>query len=196
MAIRNSTKFAFANALKSLLNTKELSSIRIQELCRICGTERPTFYYHFRDKYDLIAWIYEQDLQAALSSSDGHYHVDQLENLLLRMQKEHVFYKKAFADSTQNALLPYIRQMNIRLAKAVQLNRQNTDALTPEEEFHINFFTYSWCYCLLDWINGTYDLTAAQYAQLMYRSMSYLDIPGILAGKPPQGRAQRSYSDS
>ena len=175
MSIKNSTKQAFANALKSLLGTKELSAVRVQELCRLCGTERPTFYYHFRDKYDLIAWIYEQDFQESVRNAGGRYDVAQMENLLIRMGKEQNFYKKAFADATQNALLPFILQSNIRLARSLFQGGRAGDELTREEEFRIRIYTHVWCGGLKDWINGETDFTAEEYAALLYRSIAALD---------------------
>ena len=179
MPIGNSTKLAFAAALKNLLATKELSAVRVQELCRICGAERPTFYYHFRDKYDLVSWIYEQDLLETMGSFGGPYCEEQLEKLLLRMMSEQTFYRRAFNDSGQNALLPYILQSNIRLARKLVQEQYIPQNLTQEDEFHIHMYTYAWCGCLQDWVSGRYDFTPTQYARLMYRSLIQMDEPGL-----------------
>lgn len=181
MSIANSTKQAFADALKLTLNTKELSAVRVQELCRLCGTERPTFYYHFRDKHDLIAWIYEQDVARTLAMTGGVYGEKQLEELLRIMQTEQVFYRKAFADSTQNALLPYVQQMILSAAESVlqvQLSKEN---LGQEDKFVINCMAYSWCRGLVDWIEGKYDLSAREYARLMFRYLSWPNIRDLPA---------------
>ena len=178
MAIRNSTKIAFANALKSLLATRELSAVRVQEICRLCGTERPTFYYHFRDKYDLISWIYEQDLRESMARSGENFGEAQLEQLLLILQSEQTFYRKAFYDSGQNALQPYILQSNIRLIRQLMQGQHIIENLSPEAEFQMRVYTYAWCGCLQDWVNGRFDFSAAKYARLMYRCMLTLgDTP-------------------
>ena len=177
MSIRNSTKYAFANALKTLLNTKALSKIRVTDLCALCGTERPTFYYHFRDKYDLIIWIYEQDYRHAVESTVGQHYVRQIEQLLLTMQKERGFYRKVFADSTQNALLPYIRQTIVDIVKDSLKSVRTIESSSEELEFTINFLSHAWNGCLMDWIWEKYDLSAAQYAQIAYRSALRLVLP-------------------
>ena len=89
------------------------------------------------------------------------------------------FYRRAFNDSGQNALLPYILQSNIRMARQVLQDQQILENLTQEDEFHIHMYTYAWCGCLQDWINGRYDFTAAQYARLMYRSLVQMDGTGL-----------------
>lgn len=186
MSIRNSTKLAFAEALKSLLNTKELSAVRVQDLCRLCGTERPTFYYHFRDKYDLVTWIYEQDVRDTLEQCGGQYGIRQTECLLTMMQREQVFYRKAFADSAQNALLPYIHQMIFSITRSAVQGRRTGESLTQEEQFTINFLAYSWSRCLADWIEGKYTMSAGEYARLMYRHLPYLEIQEISEGELPE----------
>ena len=107
MSIRESTKYAFANALKQLLTTKDLQKIRVTELCELCGAERPTFYYHFRDKYDLIAWIYMKDFEQSVKDNGGIYNQRQATLQMYRMLEQKAFYRKVFAEQTQNALSNY-----------------------------------------------------------------------------------------
>ena len=54
------TKIWIADAMKRLLVKKSLEKIFVTEICREAKIERPTFYYHFKDKYDLMAWIFCQ----------------------------------------------------------------------------------------------------------------------------------------
>ncbi len=39
---------------------KPIDKIRITEICQSAEIERSTFYYHFKDKYELAAWIFFQ----------------------------------------------------------------------------------------------------------------------------------------
>lgn len=55
------TKKLIAEALKSLLRTKPLERITISDISDTCGINRKTFYYHFRDVYDLIEWIFKEE---------------------------------------------------------------------------------------------------------------------------------------
>ena len=49
----------FANTMKELMQTTPLHEIRVTEICKLCGSDRKTFYYHFKDKYDLVNWIFD-----------------------------------------------------------------------------------------------------------------------------------------
>lgn len=55
MSIADGTKWIFAATLQKMLLTKSLSQIKITDLTSACGAQRQTFYYHFKDKYDLAA---------------------------------------------------------------------------------------------------------------------------------------------
>lgn len=52
------TELELANALKELMSKESLDTITVKRLTDICGIKRQTFYYHFRDIYDLLTWIF------------------------------------------------------------------------------------------------------------------------------------------
>ena len=52
----NATKLALEESLKHLLLKKPLDKLTINDLTTDCGISRMTFYYHFKDIYDLVEW--------------------------------------------------------------------------------------------------------------------------------------------
>ena len=48
------TKRALEASLKKLLLQKPLNKITINDITEDCGVNRMTFYYHFKDIYDLV----------------------------------------------------------------------------------------------------------------------------------------------
>ena len=53
-------------SLKNLLLKKPLDKITINDITEDCGINRMTFYYHFKDIYDLIEWCCVEDAKKAL----------------------------------------------------------------------------------------------------------------------------------
>ena len=53
------TKRALGASLKKLLLQKPLNKITISDIAEECGISRMTFYYHFKDIYDLVEWTCE-----------------------------------------------------------------------------------------------------------------------------------------
>ena len=60
------TKRALEQSLKNLLLKKPLTKITIGDIAEDCGINRMTFYYHFKDIYDLVEWSCLEDARKAL----------------------------------------------------------------------------------------------------------------------------------
>lgn len=52
------TKAALAQALTQRMHRQPFNEITIQELASDCGISRTAFYYHFKDIYDLLEWMF------------------------------------------------------------------------------------------------------------------------------------------
>lgn len=61
------TKRALGASLKNMLLQKPLNKITINDITEDCGISRMTFYYHFKDIYDLVEWVCVEDARQALA---------------------------------------------------------------------------------------------------------------------------------
>ncbi len=66
MILSQVTKRALEQSLKNLLLKKPLTKITIGDIAEDCGINRMTFYYHFKDIYDLVEWSCLEDARKAL----------------------------------------------------------------------------------------------------------------------------------
>lgn len=66
------TKRALEQSLKSLLLKKPLNKITINDIANDCGINRMTFYYHFRNIFDLVEWSCLEDARRALDEKMTH----------------------------------------------------------------------------------------------------------------------------
>ena len=64
----NTTKQALEESLKHMLLKKPLDKITIRDITEDCGISRMTFYYHFKDIYDLVEWACMEDAAKALAN--------------------------------------------------------------------------------------------------------------------------------
>ncbi len=55
------TKIWIADKMREIMKHKPIDKIRVTEICKAAEIGRPTFYYHFKDKYDLVAWMFCTD---------------------------------------------------------------------------------------------------------------------------------------
>lgn len=70
MADSNITKRALSAAFKELLQDEPFEKISVADICDKCQMNRKSFYYHFKDKYDLANWIFDTEF-IALSQSNA-----------------------------------------------------------------------------------------------------------------------------
>ena len=64
----NITKKALEASLKQLLLQKPLNKTTVSDIAEDCGINRMTFYYHFKDIYDLVEWACVEDAAQALET--------------------------------------------------------------------------------------------------------------------------------
>ncbi|SHJ47662.1 transcriptional regulator, TetR family [Anaerocolumna jejuensis DSM 15929] len=56
------TKNALAQALKSLMLHQPINKISVKMVADTCSVTRHTFYNHFHDVYELLGWIFENEV--------------------------------------------------------------------------------------------------------------------------------------
>lgn len=59
MDISEKMKYKLANGMKELLVHTPVDKITVKQIADQCDVTRPTFYRHFKDKYDLINWYFD-----------------------------------------------------------------------------------------------------------------------------------------
>ena len=58
---RKTTKELLADSFLELAEKKPINKITIANIADNCELTQPTFYRYFKDKYDMIAWIYARE---------------------------------------------------------------------------------------------------------------------------------------
>ncbi len=103
MADSNITKRILATSLKHLLNERSFQKINIRDICEKCGMNRQSFYYHFRDKYDLVNWIFDNEFVLPYRASMHKTEKESIEALLTYLYANRVFYRQVFKIEGQNS---------------------------------------------------------------------------------------------
>lgn len=102
-------KKMLADGMITICTRKHLEEITIQDLLNETGVSRQTFYNHFKDKNDLIQYIYETkiipDFNEPASSIDFQ---NSMVKTLNHMKKNKTFMKQACMMEGQNCLKDYM----------------------------------------------------------------------------------------
>ncbi len=99
------TKLLLAQTLKKLMKKTPLDKISVQDLVDACELNRKTFYYHFKDKQELICWIFDTEFAALHDTNNDNSIIDELvEHLYINKD----FYIAALTSNTQNNLQEHL----------------------------------------------------------------------------------------
>ena len=176
MSASDRTKKQLAQALKELSATMPLRKIRVGELCAHCGVDRRTFYYHFRDIYDLAAWIFDQTVDDHIPFEKEHSYQRGVGMGLTQIWKDEVFFRCALAEDSQNALGRYmLKHMNELYADALRRER-GRETLTNEELFTISYHCFACLGMVRRWLFYERDRSPEELTKLFYAA-----LPPILA---------------
>lgn len=107
MADSNITKRALAQALKELMMTQPLDKISVSNICEQCGLNRKSFYYHFRDKYELVSWIYYTEFMETALKKQYRDSWEFMDEICSYFYENRIFYRKCFQQEGQNSFSEY-----------------------------------------------------------------------------------------
>lgn len=150
------TKRALEASLKKLLLQKPLNKITISDIAEDCGISRMTFYYHFKDIYDLVEWACVEDAARALAGKktydtwqEGFLNIFQavLDNKPFIMN----VYRTVSRERIEQYLNPLIHNLLLGVIEEKSVGSCVSEA---DKNFIANFYEYALIGVMLDWING------------------------------------------
>ena len=152
------TKHAFMDALIELADTQDFSKITISQITHKVGMHRQSFYYHFSDKYDLLAYTYQELSSFYLD----HDHVqldnwlDQTEKMLTSINEHRAFYTNTSASDQNTLLLTFSKVVQSGLIDLLTEINSDHRLSTYDQQFYAEFFGYGCAGTLVDWVTSGY----------------------------------------
>lgn len=148
------TKRALEQSLKNLLLKKPLTKITVGDITDDCGINRMTFYYHFKDIYDLVEWSCLEDAKRALDEKKTYDTWQQgLLQIFKAVQENKPFilnvYRCVHREQVEKYLQPLVDQLllNVINEEAAGLTVRDED-----KQFIAQVYSYMFIGLMLDWI--------------------------------------------
>ncbi len=152
-------EWELAQSLKKLVIEKPFEKITIKQIADGAGVIRVTFYNHFQDKYDLLAWIVRRDIfdPVKILLSNLMYR-QALILIFTNLRRDREFYMKVGKITGQNSFAEIVEECAGRLILEL-LQEYGTAGsgrihpmMTPE--YISRYYGNSMCYIMLDWIRN------------------------------------------
>lgn len=150
------TKKAIEASLKNLLLKKPFDKITINDIAEDCGISRMTFYYHFKDIYDLVEWACEEDAKKILEGKDDYKTWTQgFLNLFEEVLKNKPFIlnvcRSVGREQVENYLYKIVYDL---LLNVVEEKAQGMTVRDEDKEFIADFYKYAFVGLMLDWVKN------------------------------------------
>lgn len=168
MSDSNITKQAFADSLKRLMAKTAFNQISVKDIVDDCGLTRQAFYYHFKDKYDLMNWIYYTETARFMSSYNKLEHwMDGMVDLCNYMRQNKTFYINALNTTGQNSFQEYLRDYIRDISISVIENIQNAEFEEEKWGFVIEFISTAFVGMIVRWASNGMKDEPAEYVTKM-----------------------------
>ena len=148
------TKRALEQSLKNLLLKKPLTKITVGDIADDCGINRMTFYYHFKDIYDLVEWSCLEDAKRALDEKKTYETWQQgLLQIFEAVQQNKPFilnvYRCVHREQVEKYLQPLVDQL---ILGVINEETGNMTIRDEDKQFIAQIYSYIFIGLMLDWI--------------------------------------------
>lgn len=148
------TKRALEQSLKNLLLKKPLTKITISDIAEDCGINRMTFYYHFKDIYDLVEWSCLEDARKALEEKKTYETWQQgFIRLFEAVRENKPFIMNVYRCVHREQVEKYLKPLVDNLLLGV-INEEAAGMTVRDEDksFIAQVYSYVFVGLMLDWV--------------------------------------------
>ena len=172
-AVSQVTKRALEQSLKNLLLKKPLTKITINDIAEDCGINRMTFYYHFKDIYDLVEWSCLEDAKRALDEKKTYETWQQgFLQIFEAVQDNKPFILNVYRCVHREQVEKYLRPLVDRLLLDVIDEEVGEMKVRDEDkQFIAQIYSYIFIGLMLDWIKDGMKVDYHMIAEKMHRTM-------------------------
>lgn len=148
------TKKALEASLKHLLLQKPLDKITITDITDDCGISRMTFYYHFKDIFDLIEWACMEDAAHALEGKKTYSTWQQgFLQILEAVLENKPFIQNVYHCVSREQVERYLYQLTFELLMGVvEEQSAGMPVRDDDKRFLADFYKYAFVGVMLEWV--------------------------------------------
>lgn len=170
MADSNITKRALAASLKALMEEKPFEKINIGDICEKCDMNRKSFYYHFKDKYDLVNWIFDTEFIAVAHTRNYEDVWDLLTTMSNFFYNNRNFYRKALGIKGQNSFSDHFKELILPVISNRIESVFDEDIL----DFQVTFIADAVVIAIQRWLIENSTIAPEEFVRQIKLSIKYI----------------------
>ena len=164
------TKQALIASFKKLLETEPFDKITISDIANDCGLSRQTFYYHFRDIFDMIRWIYNSESLNEIGGRGGYgTWQDKIRELFDYTLNNKSLILGTFNSKCRNDLVGYYVDVSIRKISDIVEMKSDGDIAEKDKKFIASVYAYAFVGIMVDWISDEMKESSEEMVDRVYK---------------------------
>lgn len=164
----NLTKRALAAAMKELMEQMPFSKISVSDIAEQCGMNRKSFYYHFKDKYDLVNWIFDMEYLRLTSEQDYTGIWEFLTVLCGFFYENCAFYRRALRIEGQNSFLEHFKEV---LEPTIKYFLASSLEEATYQQFCIDFYADAFIAAFVRWLSEKDCVPPQEFVRMLKASI-------------------------
>lgn len=137
------TKEALADSFRALVLTVPFSKISIKMIADGAHVIRPTFYNYFQDKYEVIEYLFERDVDSNVAVMfENDMEQEAIKLLFICFEKNREYYRRLFELTGQNCFgeffANYCETTFTKILAKHPMKKMPSDLITPDILAHYN----------------------------------------------------------
>ena len=168
------TKKEIISTFFQLLEQKPLSKITVKNIVESCGINRNTFYYYYKDIYDLVDDIFNIETEKVTSQNPvhGHWQEGCLQSMHYLVEHSMIIHN-VFNSISLETIKAYL--FKVAHGLLMTFSDKVTEGKTVSEEekrFIADFYSHAFVGIFLDWIKGGMKQEPEMFIELMGRMLN------------------------
>jgi len=168
MIHKQSIEETLAESLKELLKSTPFKKITVKDIVDNCEVTRTTFYRHFKDKYELMNWIYFHKIQGFL---DQNPQISKWKDLLYLvtafLYENQTFFASIVSFNEQNSFREFLYGYGSDYCIAQIRNSLHSEAVPKEEAVAVKIYIDGTIRVLFDWLEAGCPEAPEELARMM-----------------------------
>lgn len=170
----NDTKMQIVDSMFQLMKTQALDTIFVKDIALSAHITRQTFYRHFKDRYAVINWFYDQKVESLFVQTNT------LKGIHTNLVKKCDFYKlhinhfkNAYSSNGQNSLKDYeFSTIYNSLSRMITTNASFSQNEIPHHlRFSIEFYSHGIIGMTINWVNNECPFDSITFADKLLELM-------------------------
>lgn len=152
MAESGNAENSIIEAFTSLMCERCFSKISVVDICQKCNINRKSFYYHFKDKYDLMNSKF--DMEFPMFYNQNVTQEELFLKLFCYFYESRTYYKKIFMIEGQNSFNEHLQE---------RISNYIMSSSSCKNKFRADFIANGITFATKEWLQSTKELSPYEF---------------------------------